>query len=377
MDFIHSFFSNALSGISNLLVYAGIVALFVVGLIRCIAPVVHTRHAAAGGAQHPLGGRQVRLAAGRLPGQGHAVSPLERIPEQPVLRRRRVPQRQQRGGLHQRGDRDVRPGPRVLRRRPAGADDLAGLPGHADRPGPGPVRLQHDRFRRRAAVHRHADPRHALCLHHVHLRRGGQRAVHADHPRGVRLQRAHAEVLLRGHEPPRRRAERGPDDPDRHLPAGADRPDPDHGQGPERRLHREHGRRRARGRGAAEPVLQELRERLHQGADALHGRGDAALRRPAGRIHAHEAAALRRGAGRDQPPAAGELRGGAGQPGRGQGRPGGPAADAAPLPGDPGPAWRAMPSSWRTPASRPTTPTCAWPAPWSRWSWSPASRTTT
>ena len=43
MDFIHSFFSNALSGISNLLVYAGIVALFVVGFIRCIAPVMGTR----------------------------------------------------------------------------------------------------------------------------------------------------------------------------------------------------------------------------------------------------------------------------------------------------------------------------------------------
>ena len=44
MDFIHSFFSNALSGISNLLVYAGIVALFVIGFIRCIAPVMHTRN---------------------------------------------------------------------------------------------------------------------------------------------------------------------------------------------------------------------------------------------------------------------------------------------------------------------------------------------
>ena len=44
MDFFHSFFSNALSGISNLLVYAGIVALFVVGFIRCIAPVMATRN---------------------------------------------------------------------------------------------------------------------------------------------------------------------------------------------------------------------------------------------------------------------------------------------------------------------------------------------
>ena len=43
MDFIHSLFANALSGVSNLLVYLGIVALFVVGLIRCIAPVIATR----------------------------------------------------------------------------------------------------------------------------------------------------------------------------------------------------------------------------------------------------------------------------------------------------------------------------------------------
>ena len=44
MDFIRSFFSNAFSGVFNLLVYAGIVALFVVGFIRCIAPVIHTRN---------------------------------------------------------------------------------------------------------------------------------------------------------------------------------------------------------------------------------------------------------------------------------------------------------------------------------------------
>ena len=43
MDFIHSFFSNAVSGVSNLVVYVAIVALFVIGLIRCILPVVHTR----------------------------------------------------------------------------------------------------------------------------------------------------------------------------------------------------------------------------------------------------------------------------------------------------------------------------------------------
>lgn len=44
MDFIQSIFQNAFSGIFNLVVYAAIVALFVVGLIRCIAPVVHTRN---------------------------------------------------------------------------------------------------------------------------------------------------------------------------------------------------------------------------------------------------------------------------------------------------------------------------------------------
>ena len=43
MEFFRTFFSNALSGISNLLVYIGIVALFVAGMIRCIAPVMHTR----------------------------------------------------------------------------------------------------------------------------------------------------------------------------------------------------------------------------------------------------------------------------------------------------------------------------------------------
>ncbi|MBR6220793.1 MAG: MotA/TolQ/ExbB proton channel family protein [Clostridia bacterium] len=42
-QFFETFFANALSGVSNLLVYIGIVVLFVVGLIRCIAPVVHTR----------------------------------------------------------------------------------------------------------------------------------------------------------------------------------------------------------------------------------------------------------------------------------------------------------------------------------------------
>lgn len=42
-QFFQTFFANALSGVSNLLVYIGIVVLFVVGLIRCILPVVHTR----------------------------------------------------------------------------------------------------------------------------------------------------------------------------------------------------------------------------------------------------------------------------------------------------------------------------------------------
>ena len=43
MDYFKSFFSDALSGVSNLVVYAAIVALFVIGLIRCIAPVMRTR----------------------------------------------------------------------------------------------------------------------------------------------------------------------------------------------------------------------------------------------------------------------------------------------------------------------------------------------
>ena len=43
MNFFQSFFQNALSGVSNLVVYVAIVVLFVVGLVRCIAPVVHTR----------------------------------------------------------------------------------------------------------------------------------------------------------------------------------------------------------------------------------------------------------------------------------------------------------------------------------------------
>ncbi len=42
-EFFKTFFENALSGVSNLVVYIGIVALFVVGLIRCIAPVMNTR----------------------------------------------------------------------------------------------------------------------------------------------------------------------------------------------------------------------------------------------------------------------------------------------------------------------------------------------
>ncbi len=43
MEFIQTLFSGTLSGISNLLVYIGIIALFLAGLIRCIAPVLHTR----------------------------------------------------------------------------------------------------------------------------------------------------------------------------------------------------------------------------------------------------------------------------------------------------------------------------------------------
>ena len=43
IQYIQSLFSGSLSGISNLVVYIAIVALFVVGLMRCVFPVVHTR----------------------------------------------------------------------------------------------------------------------------------------------------------------------------------------------------------------------------------------------------------------------------------------------------------------------------------------------
>ena len=43
MQYIQSMFSGSLSGISNLIVYIGIVFLFVMGLVRCVFPVMRTR----------------------------------------------------------------------------------------------------------------------------------------------------------------------------------------------------------------------------------------------------------------------------------------------------------------------------------------------
>ena len=39
-------------------------------------------------------------------------------------------------------------------------------------------------------LHRHADPRHALCLHDLHRRRHRLDHLHADHPLCLRLGRA-------------------------------------------------------------------------------------------------------------------------------------------------------------------------------------------
>ena len=44
MDFIKSLFSDVLSGTTSVLVYAAIVVIFAVGIVRCIMPVVHTRN---------------------------------------------------------------------------------------------------------------------------------------------------------------------------------------------------------------------------------------------------------------------------------------------------------------------------------------------
>ena len=49
-------------------------------------------------------------------------------------------------------------------------------------------------------------PRHALCLHDLHCRRGRLHHLHADHALRLRLGRAHPAGLLRRHEPLRRRA---------------------------------------------------------------------------------------------------------------------------------------------------------------------------
>ncbi len=43
MELFQSFFTSAISGISNLLIYIAIVAIFIVGLFKCIFPVINTR----------------------------------------------------------------------------------------------------------------------------------------------------------------------------------------------------------------------------------------------------------------------------------------------------------------------------------------------
>ena len=43
LQYLQSMFSGSLSGISNLVVYVAIVVLFVMGLVRCVFPVTHTR----------------------------------------------------------------------------------------------------------------------------------------------------------------------------------------------------------------------------------------------------------------------------------------------------------------------------------------------
>ena len=43
IQYVQSMFSGSLTGISSLIVYIGIVVLFVVGLVRCVFPVMRTR----------------------------------------------------------------------------------------------------------------------------------------------------------------------------------------------------------------------------------------------------------------------------------------------------------------------------------------------
>ena len=105
MDFLEMFLgsSGGLDTIINLSVYTVIVLLFIVGIIRCIAPISRTRATIRRAIRSIKqgGDRQTFVAGGQVPGQGLPLLPLERVPEQPLLRRRRVPQRLQRGRLHQ------------------------------------------------------------------------------------------------------------------------------------------------------------------------------------------------------------------------------------------------------------------------------------
>ena len=94
--------SGGLDAVINIAVYAVIVLLFIVGVIRCIAPIAHTRatirRAIRSIKQGATGKRSWQ--EDKFLGKGCLYPPLERIFEQPLLRRRRVPQRLQRRRLY-------------------------------------------------------------------------------------------------------------------------------------------------------------------------------------------------------------------------------------------------------------------------------------
>ncbi len=95
--------SGGLDAVINIAVYAVIVLLFIVGIVRCIAPISHTRATIRRAIRSIKQGAtgKLLLAGGQVPRQGLPLPPLERIPEQPLLRRRRVPQRLQCRRLYQ------------------------------------------------------------------------------------------------------------------------------------------------------------------------------------------------------------------------------------------------------------------------------------
>ena len=135
--------SGGLDAVINIAVYAVIVLLFIVR--RHPLHRAHHAHARHHPPRHPLHqagrDRQALLAGGQVPRQRLPLSPLERILKQPLLCRRRVSQRLQRRGLHQRGHRHLRPRPHFLCRGHPGADGLPRLPWHAHRPDHRPFRV--------------------------------------------------------------------------------------------------------------------------------------------------------------------------------------------------------------------------------------------